>query len=210
MGGEEEGVAAWAAAVESGGRGGARTARGAGCPIEKAAAPQPPNTLSLLARERRRRTGWEQIREGELGAKEELERKGVNQIIPEKARPRLEPGRPGARERSTAAARPGRARSALTFAAAFPFPFSFNTEKAPAAAAHASATRGSRSQPRREEGREEAAQREDDRLGTFLRCSWRTPRPSARFFSFNFFPGPVPPLSFSSPPLIVPPSPVSP
>lgn len=74
--GEEEG--GWglqppAAAVGSGGRGGARAARGAGCPIEKAAAPQPPSTLSLLARERGRRTGWEPIREGGLGAKEELE-----------------------------------------------------------------------------------------------------------------------------------------
>lgn len=54
-----------AAAAGSGGRGGARAARGAGCPIEKAAALRPPSTLSLLARERGRRTDREPAREGE-------------------------------------------------------------------------------------------------------------------------------------------------
>lgn len=54
-----------AAAAGSGGRGGARAARGAGCPIEKAAALQPPSTLSLLARERGRRSDGEPAKEGE-------------------------------------------------------------------------------------------------------------------------------------------------
>lgn len=54
-----------AAAAGSGGRGGASAARGAGCPVEKAAALRPPSTLSLLARERGRRSDREPAKEGE-------------------------------------------------------------------------------------------------------------------------------------------------
>lgn len=61
----ERGLQPPAAAAGSGGRGGARAARGAGCPIEKADALRPPSTLSLLARERGRRTDREPAGEGE-------------------------------------------------------------------------------------------------------------------------------------------------
>lgn len=65
VGGGEWGLQPLAVAAGSGGRGGARAARGAGCPIEKAAALRPPSTLSLLARERGRRTDRGPAREGE-------------------------------------------------------------------------------------------------------------------------------------------------
>lgn len=64
-GGGEWGLQPLAAAAGSGGRGGARAARGAGCPIEKADALRQPSTLSLLARERGRRTDRDPAREGE-------------------------------------------------------------------------------------------------------------------------------------------------
>lgn len=114
-----------AAAVGSGERGGARAARGAGCPIEKAAAPQPPNTLSLLARERGRRTGWEQIREGELGAKEELERKGVYQIIPEPGSTQAGAGETGHKRAQHRSGTTRQSALSTDFCCSLPFPFFF-------------------------------------------------------------------------------------